>query len=201
MVVDQNPRVHYQPDRDYAWFDEGPDKVNVGDELFVLPLLVSQTDHDLRIHALVLRRCSSNSDAFIRIGIFGMPISVHHLQSHNYIFEGSDVCLKMYKKLVTFGESLLGPDGLYRVPEKANPLWLQPEFESSQSSFRAQANYLHLCLYGPKAEFKFNEFFGQMHLDKLRFAMKAEMERVEEWRCREAGGEVQVHRRSLIKIV
>ncbi|PLB42552.1 HET domain-containing protein [Aspergillus candidus] len=166
MVVDQNPRVHYQPDRDYAWFDEGPDKVNVGDELFVLPLLVSQTDHDLRIHALVLRRCSSNSDAFIRIGIFGMPISVHHLQSHNYIFEGSD-----------------------------------PEFESSQSSFRAQANYLHLCLYGPKAEFKFNEFFGQMHLDKLRFAMKAEMERVEEWRCREAGGEVQVHPRSLIKIV
>ncbi|PKY05166.1 HET domain protein [Aspergillus campestris IBT 28561] len=201
IVVDQNPRVHHYPDRDYAWFDEGPDKVNVGDELFVHPLMVSQTDHDLRIHALVLRRCSSNSDAFIRIGIFGTPISVHHLQNHHYIFEGSGVCLEMYKRLVTYGETLLGPDGLYRAPEKAIPLWFQPESESLQSSFHTQANYLHLCLYGPKAEFKFKEFFGQMHLDELRSAMRAEMERVEEWRRREAGGEVQVYPRCLIKIV
>ncbi|PLN85313.1 HET domain protein [Aspergillus taichungensis] len=201
LVVDHNPRVHYRPDTDYNWFGEGPDKISNGDELFVLPLMASQTYGDIRIHALILRRCSSTSDTFTRIGIFGMPISVHHLQNHNYIFEGSNICVTMYKGLISHGGSLLGLDGLYSVPETNNPLWLQPEPESLQSSFHAQAHYLHLCLYGPKSEFKFKDFFGQVHLDKLRSAMRAEIERVEEWRRREAAGEEQVLPRSLIKIV
>ena len=201
IVVDQNPRAHYRPDRDYDWFDEGPDKISNGDELFVLPLMASHIYGDVYIHALVLRRCSSTSDAFTRTGIFGMPISVNQLQNHNYIFEGSDICFTMYNRLISLGESLLGPDGLYNVSKKALPPWLKPESEDLQSMLHAQALYLYLCLYGPKADFKFEKFFGQVHLDKLRSVMGLEIERVEEWHRREAEGEEQVHRRRLIKIV
>ena len=107
----------------------------------------------------------------------------------------------MYNRLISLGESLLGPDGLYNVSKKALPPWLKPESEDLQSMLHAQALYLYLCLYGPKADFKFEMFFGQVHLDKLKSVMRAEKERVEEWHRREAEGEEQVHRRRLIKIV
>lgn len=205
IVIDKNPRVHHIPERDYDWSAEGPGKISDGDELFILPLMASQeTEHDIQTHALVLRRCSAIDDVFKRIGVFGLPISVHHLQDHHYIFEGADLCLVMYTKLVSYGKSLLGQDGLYCTPgekESANPRWLASEAENLQSDFFMQARYRHLCLYGPKSKVKVKDFLGQMHFDVLEAAMSAERDRVEKWWRRNERGDEQVHQRALIKIV
>lgn len=145
VVIDQNPRVSHIPGKDFDWNDEGPGKVDDGDELFVLPLLASQeTKHDIQIHALVLRRSSSVEGAFTRLGVFGMPISIHHLRGHHHIFEGSDMCLDMYKSLIAYGQSLLGEDGIYRTPgdKSGNPRWLAPEAEILENEFLMQARYL-----------------------------------------------------------
>lgn len=205
IVIDQNPRVHHRPERDYDWSTEGPEKVSDGDDLFVLPLMASQeAKHDVQIHALLLRRCNSINDAFKRIGIFGLPISVHHLQGHHYIFEGADSCLDVYRKLIYYGKSLLGPDDQYRNSDKkgaVNPRWLAPEAETLEKDFLNQAEYRHLCMYGPRSNVKVKDFLGQMHLDVLEAEMSTERDRAEEWQRRNRQGEEQVHRRIPVKIV
>lgn len=205
IVIDKNPRVHHSPETDYDWSAEGPNQVSEGDDLFVLPLMVSQeTEHDLRIHALVLRRCDSIEDAFKRIGIFGFTISVHHLQGHYYIFEGEDLWLNVYRNLISYGKSLLGPDGLYRTAtdkEPMNPRWLAPEAENLKNDFLNQARYRHLCMYGPKSKAEVKDFLGQVHLVMLEAEMNTERNRAEEWQRRNQRGKEQVHKRVPIKIV
>ncbi|KAJ5745270.1 HET-domain-containing protein [Penicillium odoratum] len=204
IVIDKNPRVCHLPERDYDWNTDGPEKISDGDEIFILPLMSSQkTEHEIQVHALVLRRCSSD-DAFKRIGIFGLPISAHYLEGHQYIFEGTDVCLEMYRKLVMYGKSLLGQDGLYQTSEEersANPRWLSPEAENLRSDFFMQAQYRHLCMYGPKSKEDLKAFLGQTHVDVLEAAMNDERDRVEEWERRNERGDEQEHNRTLIKLL
>jgi hypothetical protein len=64
-----------------------------------------------------------------------------------------------------------------------------------------QTRHLHLCLYGPKAAIKFEDFFGQRHLHVLKSQMETERERVREWHRRREQGERQIHSRVSIKIV
>ncbi|KAJ5999400.1 HET-domain-containing protein [Penicillium sp. IBT 35674x] len=205
IVIDKNPRVHHRPEMDYDWSTEGQEKISDGDDLFVLPLMASQeAEHDVQIHALILRRCNPINDAFKRIGIFGLPISVHHLQGHHYIFEEGHSCLDVYRRLISYGKSLLGPDGLYlKSAEKGpvNPRWLAPDAEILEKDFFNQAEYRHLCLYGPSSNVKLKDFLGQMHLDVLEAEMSTERDRAEEWQRRNKQGEEQVHRRIPVKIV
>lgn len=66
--------------------------------------------------------------------------------------------------------------------------------------FEMQACYLHLFLHGPKTVVKFQDFFGQRHLDVLKSQMETERERVREWYRRREQGERQIHRRVSINI-
>jgi hypothetical protein len=134
LVIDGHPRVYHVPDTDYDWLEDGPDKINSGDEVFVLPLAVSGMERDdIRVEALVLRRSSSVPGAFTRTGIFGMGISVQHVQGYEYIFEGTTASLRMRERLVLYGQSLLTEDGSYRDKERVSktPIWLMTEAEKS----------------------------------------------------------------------
>ncbi|KAK3347088.1 HET domain protein [Lasiosphaeria hispida] len=142
IVIQDNPRIFHIPRRDYLWAygEDGEGIINDGDDLHILPLVVSEGEmnddpkQDAEIHALVLRRRrqqrpkqSPGDDddddddpstyTYTRTAIFWT--SMHHLLHHEYIFQGADVLLSVLQAQVAYGESILGEGGVYRRPPQA----------------------------------------------------------------------------------
>jgi hypothetical protein len=206
FIIDKNPRVTHVPSKDYP-NRTGNDRINEGDILFALPLVVTPSmkkagEHDADTHGLVIRSCPENPGTFARVGSFWT--SLHHLRHQQYILEGNDILLSILKKEIAYGESLLDENGSYRPTDDA-PLDSE-DFNSgvdtTYTHFKNRAWYLHFLLYGPKnPELDFETFYGLPHLEMLRVEMLVEEERIREWNRRNKWEEKQEHSRSLIKIV
>lgn len=219
VCIDKNPRIFYIPRRDYVWAEgENGDGINDGDDIYVLPLAVSESDmngskQDVDIHALVLRQSSDNPRSYTRAGIF--LTSIRHLSHHEYIFEGTDVLLSALQAQVAYGESILDEDGVYRRPHEevseadakdaTNTALPSDGPGSTFKQFDAGVQLRHILLYGTtNPELTMDEFSGLVDLEMLRVQMLAEEKRVAEWRS--GGGDMDRARkpgvkRDMIKIV
>ena len=204
LVIEHHPRVQHIPERDYPWFGDGPKQIQTGEKLFILPLTASLGD--LRdggavINALVLRPCFGSENSFTRIGIFS--IALDHLRGHEHIFEGADIALTAYQRLVSFGQSLLGDDDLYikKAEDYGTPLWLASKLKMEETSFLDKARYRHLCDYGPKAVLGFDKYFGKVHFNAVTSDMEAEQERIHAWIGRNDEGRDQLHRKTSIHLI
>ena len=202
LVIDQNPRISHSPLKDYDWFKESPQKVEIGDDLFILPLASTASGQgDAYVHSLILRPCTNNETTFNRIGIF-QP-SVYHLRGHEHIFEDKDTLLSLYKEDIRYGESLLGRDGLYRGSDERSdkPRYLALKTDKVYKDFKSRAWLLHLCLNGNMTETEHQKFCGLPHLEILKAAMREEEERIRKWANPNSEQDDHVPRRVRVKLV
>lgn len=202
LVIDQNPRVSHSPLKDYDWFEDGPHQINMGDELSILPLASSTNgEGDAHVHSLVLRPCGDDENTFVRVGIF-QP-SVYHLRGHEYIFEGTDALLSIYRHDVKYGESLLGKNGLYRGSEEHSdkPRYLTSTMDKAYKDFKSRAWFLYLCLNGQFTESEEQKFFGLPHLETIKNRLNSEEERVQRWNCQNGDQDDELHERIRVKLM
>lgn len=188
IAIDDNPRVHYCPSKDFQWSEEssGRPPVMKGDRVFAIPLVLRTSLHGAEgygvdVHALVVRS-SPEGETYHRIGIFWTTL-LHLGRQYDYILEGNDVLVKALEQHISFGEAALNA-GNDSSASKAASKSAKKSDTIIASHFEEAANHIFLCMYGPRKSRQtqsIDTMYSQAYLEILKKLLGTEKDRMHEW--------------------
>lgn len=188
IAIDDNPRVHYLPSKDFQWSEESSDRLPVmkGDRVFAIPLVLRTSLHGAEgygvdIHALVVRS-SPGGQTYQRIGIFWTTLLLLSRQ-YDYILEGNDVLVKALEQHITFGEAALVAGSDSGASKAANKSAKKSD-EITDTQYKNTADHIFLCMYGHKGARQSQNIdnpYSQAYLEILKELLRTEMDRRHEW--------------------
>lgn len=206
IAIDKNPRMQYNPRKDFEWSSEssGRRPVLEGDRVFALPLVLHDSlegveGYGVDIHALVVR-CSPGEQTYHRVGIFWTSL-LHLGRQYDYVLEDNDFLVNALEQHITFGEKALENES--SMGKLVAPNTSKDSDTITVSQYTNAAEYTLLCMYGRKGTRRRENVEGphsQAYLEILKGLLRTEKDRRQDWTRRATMGIEQVCPRAVIKL-